>query len=353
MIRKRSSRSAPSATLPRKPRVLVAGEFSTGKTFLINELAGDDVLPSNVTATALPSVWLVHGEPALMKVDARGQGLEIESLAEVDADETHYCILSHPSPILEHFHIIDTPGNSDPNMSAESWQRMLGFADLVVWCTNATQAWRQSEKAVWNAMPARLKLDALLVVTHADLLTDPRDAEKVRRRVEREAAPFFEEIRMASLLDRADIDGLSKVLSRVTSEMGEGTGSRNELVESFVASHAPAPGKKRSGPVLPLIWPRRAKGSAAHAATQDSEGGAIVPLRTPAQDCGTTAGAKVGPARAAWENASRGIDKTDPKALLNAVEALIAALDAPQAQPSGPRVGGSAGTSQNRAGREE
>ena len=145
----------PRAPVQRKPRILIAGEFSAGKTQLINGLVGSSVLPSNVTATALPPVWLVRGEPALMRVGFSGRGEPIADLGAIDLDKTQYCVLSNPSSALTQMDIIDTPGNSDPNMAAETWQRMLTFADAVVWCTNATQAWRQSEKAVWQAMPAR------------------------------------------------------------------------------------------------------------------------------------------------------------------------------------------------------
>ena len=52
----------PAAPRPaRLPRILVAGEFSSGKTQLISGLLGEAVLPSNVISTALPPIWLVSG----------------------------------------------------------------------------------------------------------------------------------------------------------------------------------------------------------------------------------------------------------------------------------------------------
>ena len=38
----------------RKPRILVAGEFSAGKSTIINRLLGFELLPENVTSTSLP-----------------------------------------------------------------------------------------------------------------------------------------------------------------------------------------------------------------------------------------------------------------------------------------------------------
>jgi hypothetical protein len=320
MKRSRWFRPAPLPSGQRKPRILVAGEFSAGKTRLINGLAGQTVLPSNVTATALPPVWLVNGDPALMRVDAFGKGNPIESLAEADLDKTHYCVLSHPAPILEHMDIIDTPGNSDPNMSAETWQRMLTYADAVVWCTNATQAWRQSEKAVWQAMPVRLRQNAILLVTHADLMTDEGNADRVLNRVKREAAPYFDTFRMTSLLETADIDWIGDFLRDLSGRLGEGGGAENALTNKFAAAHPvtaasskPEPG----GAVLQMSRPR-------------ADAAPVTPVR-PARP--TAAAPKVvveGRARALWNELGRDIDRTNPAALLAGLEALIEALDAPQ-----------------------
>ena len=51
--------------------------------------------------------------------------------------------------ILNLCDIVDMPGISDPNMDADVWRNMLHLADSIIWCTPATQAWRQSEAAVW------------------------------------------------------------------------------------------------------------------------------------------------------------------------------------------------------------
>ena len=107
-------------------------------------------------AIVVGDAWQKHGiGSALMKglmEAARGQGLRA-----IEGE-----ILADNRPMLELMEIIDTPGNSDPNMAVETWQRMLEFADAVIWCTNATQAWRQSEAAVWDEMPLELQGARLL-----------------------------------------------------------------------------------------------------------------------------------------------------------------------------------------------
>lgn len=239
--RRRTSGQTPGQTPGgRKPRLIVAGEFSAGKTRLINGLLGEGVLPSNVTATALPPVWIVAGDGGCLAVDLDGTTREISALDGISVSDTHYCILSHSSPFLDAFDIIDTPGNSDPNIPPESWERMLGYADMAVWCTNATQAWRQSEKSVWNEMPEHLLSRATLLVTHADRITDTRSAERVLRRVRREAAEYFDSFLMVSLLREDDLAGIRTHLQTLARDPGPLSGAPSEIVQQFTRTRKAA-----------------------------------------------------------------------------------------------------------------
>ncbi|MEM1386635.1 MAG: dynamin family protein [Pseudomonadota bacterium] len=216
----------------RKPRIMIAGEFSAGKTKLINGLIGHEVLPSNVTATSLPPIWLTSGQTGILSVGLNGEKAERSSLDDVDVEDTQFCVMALSAPILERFDIIDTPGNSDPNIDAESWERMLRYADLVVWCTNANQAWRQSEKSVWADMPSHLVGVGPLVITHADLLADEVTAERVVRRARREAGAYFASILMVSLLRDADIARVADALETLGGSIAE-SGEANLAVSRF------------------------------------------------------------------------------------------------------------------------
>ncbi|WP_112310679.1 dynamin family protein [Pseudogemmobacter bohemicus] len=344
----------PATPVQRKPRILIAGEFSAGKTHLINGLVGVSVLPSNVTATALPPVWLVRGEPALIRVGFSGRGEPLADLSNVDLEKTQYCVMSNPAPVLTGMDIIDTPGNSDPNMAAEIWQRMLAFADVVIWCTNATQAWRQSEKAVWQAMPARLRQNATLVVTHADLLGSPAMTDRVLQRVQREAGTFFDHFLMASLLQREDLDRISAHL-RMLSGTLRLDGAANALISDFAASvpvrsttPAPEPARPAAAAALPEAADEVAEDlnqDIGPDALQDrAPGGARVLklVRTRRREdggSGNSPAARTGPAapepgraRLLWVELSKTVDQSDPESLLAAVDHLIARLDAQPAQ---------------------
>lgn len=188
----------------RKPRVLVAGEFSAGKSRLINGLIGKDVLPSNVTSTALPPIWLVYGNSEPFIVDLDGEITDF-NVNEIEVHKTAFCVLSTECEILRHLDLIDTPGNSDPNIPPICWERMVQYADGLVWCTSAMQAWKQTEKATCADLPESLLENATVMITQADRMPDERSAQKVQRRVARDAGKYFSDVIMGSMLFDEDV----------------------------------------------------------------------------------------------------------------------------------------------------
>lgn len=219
----------------RKPRILIAGEFSAGKTELINGLLGAQVLPSNVVSTSLPPIWLTSAPTEPFRLALNGSKEPLNGFNDVPVEDTQFCVVHNDAPILQHVDLIDTPGNSDPNIPPECWERMLSYCDAVIWCTNSVQAWRQSEKAVWQAADKRLLSHATLLMSHADRLPDEESARKVIRRVSRDAGEFFEHFMMASLLDQNDIARITDLIMTLSAEVSL-TGSSHPLVEALSAS---------------------------------------------------------------------------------------------------------------------
>jgi hypothetical protein len=176
----------------RRPSVALMGEFSAGKSTLMNFLIEEDLLPTRATATELPPVWLTYGRRKAHWVDCDGGAHQLD-LAEIrSVPMTARFIRIHATAeILEHCDIIDTPGISDPNLAVESWRYVAGQANMVLWCTSATQAWRETERSAWLSLPERLRRDSILVVTRADKLLTEADRDKVRRRLARETEGMF------------------------------------------------------------------------------------------------------------------------------------------------------------------
>lgn len=177
----------------RKPRIAIMGEFSSGKSTLCNLLLGARPLLEKVTATQLPPVWLSHGSaPAYVEdLDGIRHPLDVADLASVSLEGTEHVRIFLQSDLLRYTDLIDMPGISDPSMSPEVWERMAHLADAVLWCTHATQAWRQSEAGVWNGFPQELRADSLLLVTRFDKIVGESDRLRVLKRVSIETKGLF------------------------------------------------------------------------------------------------------------------------------------------------------------------
>jgi hypothetical protein len=187
----------------RKPRIALMGEFSAGKSTLANLLMEQAKSPVRVTATQLPPIWYSLGDAPPVRIDAEGNEtpLDGDDLTGISPDDTRAVRVFLQADVLRLCDIIDMPGSSDPNIAAEVWQGMLPLADAVIWCTPATQAWRQTEAAIWEDMPPELHERSALLVTRFDKVRTPEDGKRLLARVEREVDGLFRHVQAASLTD--------------------------------------------------------------------------------------------------------------------------------------------------------
>ncbi len=187
---------------PGRPRIALMGEFSAGKSTLCNLILGEAVLPTKVTATRLPPVWVAMGDQPACRVDNRGEAedIDLNHIDKVRPEDTRYVKVFKNANLLNMCDVIDMPGLSDPNMTEFGWDDMIEKADAVIWCTHATQAWRQSEAAAWASLPERLKGKSMLLLTRFDKLTKERDKARVIKRVESETGSSFRGVFPISLV---------------------------------------------------------------------------------------------------------------------------------------------------------
>jgi len=257
--------SETGSTVRRKPRIALMGEFSAGKSTLSNLLMGQSPLPEKVTATRLSPVWISYGTNAPYRVDVDGttEPVSIDRLEDIPVEQTRNIRLFLEADILEVCDLIDFPGISDPNMSSNVWERMLTEVDAVIWCTHATQAWRQSEAAVWDDMPSTVRENSILLITRFDKLTNEKDRTRVVKRVTRETKGQFGGTFPVSLLqaiqagedyDRWEASGAGPFTSHLIDVIEKLTAltARTELPLYNVDSLSDIP-----APVMSPVVPRR------------------------------------------------------------------------------------------------
>lgn len=179
-------------------RTMMAGEFSSGKSTLANLLVGEQLIPTSVLASPLPPVVFRHGA-TLSASACWWKGREPQPFARPDFDaimavEPDYVVLTAPNPILKRVSIFDTPGTADPDREGEALIELSARAEMIIWCTNAVQAWRESERHIWSQLAPSVTRNGILAVTHVDLPSVRIGYDRIMARLTREAKPLFRAI---------------------------------------------------------------------------------------------------------------------------------------------------------------
>ncbi|WP_171133330.1 MULTISPECIES: dynamin family protein [unclassified Ruegeria] len=248
----------------RKPVFALMGEFSAGKSTLMNFLLRKQTLPTQVTATQLPPVWFSFGEGSayVLRHDGSKEMITLDQLDQVGVNDVQFVRIFLEADILEAVDLIDTPGISDPKISNDVWRRAVGQANGVLWCTHSTQAWRETERATWVSLPERLQANSLLLVTRADAL-NTKDRQKVLRRVNREAGHLFNRSILFSARDAiiardktgdAEMWGRSgggKMVDSFLEITEQIMGSRAEMLSRYQMEKSTLPGIEKIKPLRP------------------------------------------------------------------------------------------------------
>jgi hypothetical protein len=195
--------------LARAPRVAILGEVNSGKTSVADLLLGAGLLPTSVVANTQVPVLIRYADSlALFAVTQDGRqrltdygpddlpsGLELRSIE-----------IGVPSDRLLNFQILDTPSLADV-------AEVVGDAEILIWCTVATRAWTESERAAWSALPPRCWRNGLLVATHIDSLQDASEMTKIEQRLRAVTAPMFRDVLLVSAADASEHGGADDGLS--------------------------------------------------------------------------------------------------------------------------------------------
>ncbi|SLN25385.1 Dynamin family protein [Roseovarius albus] len=174
-----------------------AGEFGAGKSSLANMLAGADVLPTGPQHLELPLVIVAYSEEPQTTVgwwdkpEKTYAGIALEKAA---ADKPDFISVGLNSPALREVSLFDLPGSGALEESYDKALGLLNFVDCVIWCTNGANAWRESERHLWSQVPAKLRENSVLAVTHADLPPVREALDRVVSRLEKEKDGLFQSV---------------------------------------------------------------------------------------------------------------------------------------------------------------
>lgn len=188
--------------LERPLRVALVGEFNSGKSSLANLLARTESLPTAVVSnTRIPTLLCYAREPAVWAWDEHGSRVALRTGQRGLPRSIVRLQVGLPEHRLRRVEILDLPGFADPRFRGPGIDTAVQDVHAILWCTMSTQAWKESERTIWETLPPRLRARALLVATHADLLHDARDADKLLHRLQREGGALFQGVFLLATQD--------------------------------------------------------------------------------------------------------------------------------------------------------
>lgn len=174
-----------------KPPCLVfLGESNSGKTTAANALLGDGLLPTAVISnTRYPTLLRYADEVAAVAITQAGGRYDLIGGVARPPEQVALIEIGLPNDGLKNFDILDTPGGFDADTLLTL--PAIPAVRVPVWCTVATQAWKESERRTWISLEPQVRRFGILAVTGLDRITDGEAARRMLMRLKSEALPYF------------------------------------------------------------------------------------------------------------------------------------------------------------------
>ncbi len=210
-------------------RVAILGHPGSGKSQLLNLIAGERLVPAGAQ---LPSVEVRFGpvrRVALVAEDGSETPTSLGDLARIRTDAAPLVRIEAPLPILSTLTLIEVGagGTAEEERAAVQWA--AARADMVIWCS---QAFTPAERWLWSAMPDRLKDHGFLVLTKADeLIREGVLADRIAELDDVVAEEFH------SLVPVATLQGLSALIGPNGTDRDALAASGAEALISGILTH--------------------------------------------------------------------------------------------------------------------
>ncbi len=153
-------------------RIALLGLPASGKSLLLNALAGQRIVPDGIS---LPSLEVEMGPKAKAIVMSGGkvidtiEGLSLNHPVPSGADFIRFEV---PNRILKDlcFFEVSLAGSPEEQRKAVNWAQER--ADIALWCT---EAFNPRESELWSSVRDELKDNSFMVLTKADELSVQKD----------------------------------------------------------------------------------------------------------------------------------------------------------------------------------
>lgn len=162
------------------PKVAVIGEFSTGKSTLINSFLAANLLPCSYIPTTKFITEIKYGNNNYILADGERKEATKENLEVIDTIHSKKIEIFLNKQFLKKYSFIDTPGTNDPSsFSDDIVFSLVGEADIVLFVMNANQALKNTEKQFISKLIREKDIGKFFfVINWADILEEPRIFKK-------------------------------------------------------------------------------------------------------------------------------------------------------------------------------
>lgn len=184
-----------SLRLANPVRVALVGLPGSGKSALAGFMAGHSY--ENTPGGITRPVILRYGEKPI-SVAGWWNGAEVAQprvdFAAAEAEKPDYFELRLPNPVLNFLSFLDLPGQEGWDAQKKQMQWVAGRADVLIWCTPATDPWVGDEWQLWSLVPKRLQSRSILVVTKIDQAGPDSEDQRIDERLAAHVEGQFQEV---------------------------------------------------------------------------------------------------------------------------------------------------------------
>ena len=162
------------ARLKSPVRTVILGLSGSGKSQLLNFLAGRRIVLSDAALPPLELSWAEQSRTIVTRNDGTLEtrdGIILEELAGTDAE---FVKIEAALPILEQISLLEVGVHGSIDSQTDTIDWAIGRADIILWCS---QDFGAEERELWSRVPDALKDHSFLVLTKADAVSSPGDLQ--------------------------------------------------------------------------------------------------------------------------------------------------------------------------------
>ena len=214
-------------------RVALLGEFSSGKSRLVNAILGKDILSTGIVPVTRSVTRIVYSEEIHVTVcyaDGTETNVALDELKPFTDERQNKkggsdvveVILGHPTPLLKTVELWDTPGfNSNNQLHDEVASQLLLEADAVLWVIAAHQVGSRTESKLLQTVQ-RAQGKVVAVLNQTDRLNGDDEIQNQIQEVNKHFSDFVEEVvaTSAKWIEEGHPGGNLKPLMHVIESIG-------------------------------------------------------------------------------------------------------------------------------------